>query len=123
MADNPKAALDSVLEAEKDVSGLKIWPLTLGRYALLELVESPFICKGAKMSTYALVPTFWIMTRKPEELKGYNSKNIDQLVEKAMEWAETADMACSASIVEELLEKFELVGKVKPEPKDDTKKN
>lgn len=123
MADNPKAALDAVLEDEKEVGGLKIWPLTLGRYALLELVESPFVCKDAKFSTYQLIPTFYVMTRSPAELKGYTSGNVDSLVEKAFEWAETEDIKDSAAIVDELLRKFELVGKVRPEvPEDPSKK-
>lgn len=122
MADNPKAALDSVLEAEKEAGGLKIWPLTLGRYALLELVESPFVCKDAKFSTYKLIPTFYVMTRSPAELKGYTSGNVDSLVEKAFEWAETEDIKDSAAIVDELLRKFELVGKVRPEAAEDPSK-
>lgn len=124
MADNPKAALDAVLEDEKEVGGLKIWPLTLGRYALLELAESPFTKQGAKLDTASLIPTFWIMTRSPAELKGWTSKNIDKLAETAMEWAETAELSCGARLVEELMEKFGLVGKVKPESKEeDSKKN
>lgn len=79
MADNPKAALDAVLEDVKEVGGLKIWPLTLGRYALLELVGSPFTKPGSKLSTASLIPTFWIMTRPPEELKGLTSRSVDDI--------------------------------------------
>lgn len=38
MSDNPKTAIDSILEADKTVKGTTVHPLTLGRYALLELV-------------------------------------------------------------------------------------
>lgn len=121
--ENPKSAIDAILEDDKELkSGLRIFPITLGRYALLELVKSPLIDKDTKFSTIALIPTFYIMTREVSELKGYNSRNIEQLEADAMEWAENQTIQDSNEILDELLQKFNLVQRVKPDVAEDTKK-
>lgn len=41
---NPKIALDALLaDNEKTVAEYRLYPITLGRYALLELVGSPLV--------------------------------------------------------------------------------
>jgi hypothetical protein len=40
---NPKSAIDALLEDVKTVDDLTVYPITLGRYALLELVKCPMI--------------------------------------------------------------------------------
>lgn len=122
MSDNPKAALDSLLESEKAVGQIEIYPLTLGRYALLELAGSPFVNKDIKFSTMSLLPTFYIMTHSSDELKGYTSSNIDELKAKSFEWADKKDIGDSAVLIEQLMQKFDLVNKVKPDVTEDTKK-
>lgn len=122
--ENPKSAIDAILEEDKEIgnNGLRIYPLTLGRYALLELVKSPLINKETEFSTLTLIPTFYIMTREVSELKGYNSRNIEELEQKSMEWAETQTINDSGKILDELLQKFNLVQRVKPDVEEDTKK-
>jgi hypothetical protein len=122
--ENPKSAIDAILEDDKEIgnNGLRIYPLTLGRYALLELVKSPLINKETEFSTLTLIPTFYIMTREVSELKGYNSRNIEELEQKSMEWAETQTINDSGKILDELLQKFNLVQRVKPDVEEDTKK-
>ena len=112
---NPKAAIDTILEASKKLGAEEIKPLTLGRYALLELVGSPFIDKDTKFSTISLLPTFYVMTQDYKKLVGYNSTNIEELKQQAFEWAETKTIDDSALLVEELMRKFKLVSEVKPE--------
>lgn len=118
MTDNPKAAVDSLLESTADVDGLQVYPLTLGRYALLELVESPFVNKETKFSTLALIPTFYIMTQETSKLRGYTSKNAEELVAKALEWADTKEIEDSPALVETIMAKFNLVNKVAPDSKE-----
>lgn len=122
MAENPTAAIDSMLEAEKNSGTDTIYPLTLGRYALLELVKSPFIDKSTKFSTMSLIPTFYIMTHDTKDLHGYTSKNVDELETVAFDWAETKMVSDTTTLVNELLEKFNLVVKVKPDIAEDSKK-
>lgn len=88
MSDNPKTALDAVLDEDIMVAGLKIRKITAARYALLELVESPFTDFSKKFSVSNLVPSLYICTAETKDLKGYTSKNIALLQEKAMEWAD-----------------------------------
>lgn len=122
--ENPTSAIDAILEDDKEIgnNGLRIYPLTLGRYALLELVKSPLINKETEFSTLTLIPTFYIMTREVSELKGFNSRNIEELEQKSMEWAETQTITDSGKILDELLQKFNLVQRVKPDVEEDTKK-
>jgi hypothetical protein len=122
--ENPTSAIDAILEEDKEIgnNGLRIYPLTLGRYALLELVKSPLINKETEFSTLTLIPTFYIMTREVSELKGFNSRNIEELEQKSMEWAETQTINDSGKILDELLQKFNLVQRVKPDVEEDTKK-
>lgn len=62
------------------------------------------------------------MTREVSELKGYNSRNIEQLEADAMEWAENQTIEDSNEILDELLQKFNLVQRVRPDVAEDTKK-
>lgn len=41
--DNPKAAIDALLESTVQAGALTVHPLTVARYALLELIESPLV--------------------------------------------------------------------------------
>ena len=47
---NPVQAVDAILENDFEVDSLTVHPLTLGRYALLELLESPFIFTSKKFT-------------------------------------------------------------------------
>ena len=40
---DPIKAIDAALSPAKDVEDIKVYPITLARYALLELVKSPFV--------------------------------------------------------------------------------
>ena len=86
---NPKTAVDAILDSENKIDGITIYPMTLARYALLELVESPFVTPNVKFTISNLVPSFFICCSPIDQLKGINSKNIDKLNDRALEWAET----------------------------------
>ena len=86
---NPRTAVDAILDSEKTINGTTVYPMTLARYALLELVESPFVTPNTTFNIHNLVPSFFICCSPIDQLKGINSKNIDQLNDRALEWAET----------------------------------
>lgn len=86
---NPKTAVDAILDSESKIDGITIYPMTLARYALLELVESPFVTPNTTFNIHNLVPSFFICCSPIDQLKGINSKNIDKLNDRALEWAET----------------------------------
>ena len=86
---NPRTAVDTILDSEKTINGTTVYPMTLARYALLELIESPFVTPNVKFTISNLVPSFFVCCAPIERLKGINSKNIDKLNDRALEWAET----------------------------------
>lgn len=111
---NPTSAIDAILTSEKEVDNIKIYPMTLARYALLELVESPFVSKNSKFTVTNLVPSFYIMCSPIEALKGINSKNIEQLNERALIWAEALPSTSTDKLIPAIMEALGLIQKVAP---------
>ena len=121
---NPKTAIDTILNTETEIcEGIKVFPVTLARYALLELVESPFVTPDTKFTINNLVPSFYIMCVPIEMLKGINSKNLDVLNQRALEWAETLPNTVIDKLIPEIMEALGLIKKVSPNTgSDDSKK-
>ena len=119
---NPKTAVDSILDSEKTINGTTVYPMTLARYALLELVESPFVTPNVKFSISNLVPSFFICCSPLEHLKGINSKNIDQLNDRALEWAETLPQTAIDELIPAIMEALGLIKKLTPQNGEDQSK-
>ena len=115
--ENPKIAIEAIVDGEKRIGkdDLKVYPISIGRYALLELVESPFVAKDKDFTLYNLVPTFYIMCNPKENLKGYTRKNIETLVEKSLEWAEDFDTSIVSKLIDDVAESLGLLKKVQPQ--------
>lgn len=118
--DNPKSAVDALLEDEKRISDLTVKPLTLGRYALLDALESPLISKKTSTKLINLIPTFYVMTQEWTDLAGYDTSNIEELKNKASVWAGDKDINDTARLVEEIIRKLGIMQKVSPESQEDT---
>ena len=116
---NPETALNTILATEKTIDNVTIHPITLARYALLELIESPFVTPGKKFTINNLVPSFFICCAKSEDLKGINSKNLDVLNQRAMEWAETLPNTVIDKLIPEIMEALGIIKKVSPNTGDD----
>ena len=116
---NPETALNTILATEKTIDDVTIHPITLARYALLELIESPFVTPGKKFTINNLVPSFFICCAKSEDLKGINSKNLDVLNQRAMEWAETLPNTVIDKLIPEIMEALGIIKKVSPNTGDD----
>ena len=116
---NPETAINTILATEKTIDDVTIHPITLARYALLELVESPFVTPGKKFTINNLVPSFFICCAKIEDLKGINSKNLDVLNQRALEWAETLPNTVIDKLIPEIMEALGLIKKVSPNTGDD----
>ena len=116
---NPETAINTILATEKTIDDVTIHPITLARYALLELVESPFVTPDTKFTINNLVPSFFICCAKSEDLKGINSKNLDVLNQRAMEWAETLPNTVIDKLIPEIMEALGLIKKVSPNTGDD----
>lgn len=116
---NPETAINTILATEKTIDDVTIHPITLARYALLELIESPFVTPGTKFTINNLVPSFFICCAKSEDLKGINSKNLDKLNEQALAWAETLPNTVVDKLIKEIMEALGLIKKVSPNTGDD----
>ena len=116
---NPETALNTILATEKTIDDVTIHPITLARYALLELIESPFVTPGKKFTINNLVPSFFICCANSEDLKGINSKTLDVLNQRAMEWAETLPNTVIDKLIPEIMEALGIIKKVSPNTGDD----
>ena len=119
---NPKTAVDAILDSEEKIDGITIYPMTLARYALLELVESPFVTPNVKFTISNLVPSFFICCSSIDQLKGINSKNIDQLNDRALEWAETLPQTAIDKLIPAIMESLGLINKITPQNGEDQSK-
>ena len=123
---DPKAAINAILDDETTIKSTTVYPITLARYALLELVDSPFIGSGKDMSISNILPSLYIMTHDKSELKGITSRNIDKLYEKATEWADDMGIDTIPEIIKEVIEKVQELMRVTPtsgSDDDPSKKN
>lgn len=112
---NPKTAIDTILNTETEIcEEIKVFPVTLARYALLELVESPFVTPDKKFSISNLLPSFYIMCAPKEMLKGISSKNLDKLTEQALDWAATIPSKAIDKLIPAIMEELGLIKKVSP---------
>lgn len=114
--EDPKTAIDSILETAKvdKASNAEVKPLTIARYALLELVKSPFVTPGEEFTVLSIVPTLFIMLNDVEQLRGYTSANVQELRDKALVWSESIDIDSMSSVLEDIQEKVMRMLKVAP---------
>ena len=119
---NPRTAVDTILDSENKIDGITIYPMTLARYALLELVESPFVTPNVKFTINNLVPSFFICCSHIDQLKGINSKNLDKLNDRALEWAETLPQTVIDKLIPAIMESLGLIKKLTPQNGEDQSK-
>lgn len=118
--DNPTLATETIITGERKIGDLTVYPISMGRYALLELIESPFITKDKEFTVYNLVPTFYVMCSDKSQIKGYTRKNIDDLVEKALEWSDSIDTKIVPQMIDKIADELGLMRKVQPQSVEDT---
>lgn len=119
---DPKTAIDALLSTETTVGSLTIHPITLARYALLELVESPLVGGPTTNSVTDLIPTMYIMTSDKSALKSYNSRTVDCLLDDAMRWADDISVSEFDEVVNVIANKLADMQKVVPPGDEDEKK-
>lgn len=118
MAD-PIKALDASLSPETTIKGMTVYPITLARYALLELVKSPFTTLNGDFSTLSMIPTIYICCSESKNLRKYGSANIDELMEDAMAFADDIDPKMLGEIVNELDTRIRQLLDVAPQVPED----
>ena len=101
MAD-PIKAIDAALSPAKEVEDVTVYPITLARYALLELVKSPFVTASKDFTTIAMIPTIYVCCADTAQLRKYNSSNIDELNQDAIAFADNIDPKKLGTLIKEL---------------------
>lgn len=90
--DNPQIVLQQIVgNGETDVGTEKtvhIFPLTIARYAFLELLDSPFINPDKRFELNTIIPAAFVMSHSVRDLRKYNDKNLSVLVSDSLEWAD-----------------------------------
>lgn len=112
---NPKTACDAILASEKDLGGLTVYPNTIARYALLELTRSPFVDSKTELNLSNILPSFYIMCTPKEELRKWNSSNIGEMFQTALEWAEDLDTELVPKLIDAIAQELGLLKKLSPE--------
>lgn len=111
---NPVQAADAILETDFEADGLTVHPLTLGRYALLELLESPFMFTSKKFTLSEVIPSAYVMTQPISEIAGYDSTSIADLRKKALVWADEGDFKHFDKVIAAILRRIQLVNDAAP---------
>lgn len=116
---DPIKAIDAALSPAKDVEDIKVYPITLARYALLELVKSPFVTASKDFTTIAMIPTIYVCCAETAELKKYNSSNIDELKQDAIAFADSIDPKKLGTLIKELDSRIRQLLDVAPQIPED----
>lgn len=122
----PKIVVDAVLsEGLAQEQQIKLYPVTIRRYALLEKLKSPFIFADTEFNVNNVVPTAFVMSRTPDELKTYCTKPSDDVVQAAFDWAESLDIDDLPKMLSALSDQFLALNKAAPDKTtgQDLKKN
>ena len=122
----PKIVVDAVLsEGLAQEQQVKLYPVTIRRYALLEKLKSPFIFADTEFNVNNVVPTAFVMSRTPDELKQYCTKPSEDVVQAAFDWAESLDIDDLPKMLSALSDQFLALNKAAPDKTtgQDLKKN
>lgn len=114
----PKLAIDAILDNPEQHT---FKPLSVARYALLDLVDSPFVGKQP-FNLASVIPSFFIMTAESSDLRKYNSRNVDKLTGDALEFADgISDPKILSNFTKEFLDYMAELNKIAPDSTDDPK--
>lgn len=128
---NPTQALDAMLQSSSttpESAGnhkLDIHPVTIGRWALLELLESPFVMQDVPFTLMNVLPAVYVMSHEFKDLAGYDSTNINDLKKRAIAWAdETLGMADLSDVISTIVSRISVATQAAPQGTsgDDTEK-
>lgn len=118
---NPKIVLDQIVNSNSDEKVVSILPLTISRYAYLELIDSPFLNPEKKFSALNVVASAYIMTQSNKVLKKYSASNLDDLTSDAFDWAdENLELSDMGNLITAIIEQINKLNKVAPSGGDST---
>lgn len=110
----PKLELDAILEGKKSFQ-----KLTIIRYALLDVVDSPFLNKGS-FDMLSIIPSWYVMTADIKELSQYSTDSKDKIREAAYQKAdEMEDFSEITKFTKDFVEYIQSLSKIAPDSSGD----
>lgn len=120
---NPKVVLEQIVDSDENKSEkvIGINPLTISRYAYLELIDSPFLTSAKKFNMENIIASAYIMVQPTSVLKKYKSNNIDDLINDALDWADAnLEFNDISKLIEAIIGQITKLNKVAPTSGNDT---
>ena len=120
---NPKVVLEQIVDSDENKSEkvIGINPLTISRYAYLELIDSPFLTTAKKFNMENIIASAYIMVQPTSVLKKYKSNNIDDLINDALDWADAnLEFDDISKLIEAIIGQITKLNKVAPTSGNDT---
>jgi hypothetical protein len=121
---NPKIVVDSILNSNgEDInSEIKVYPMTIRRYALFEKLNSPFINSEVKFDVSNIIPSVYVMCSTKEKLKEYSSNDIEKLISDAFDWSEDLSMNDIPKMITSVTKQMEELNRASPDATDNNSK-
>ncbi len=90
---NPRKATTAIFPAPLDCGeGAVVQPLTLGMFAALERISSPFVTGKEPKDLLELIPSLYLVTHDPRDVFRGN------ILDLSMQWANTVSIAVVETI-------------------------
>ena len=125
-AKNPKIVVDAIIDQNgQNVNTVKMYQVTIRRYAFLEKLNSPFINPEVQFTVNTIIPSVFVMTRTKDELKKYSSNDIEQLIADSFDWSDSLDMDDVPEMIKAVTKQFTEINRASPdstETNDNSKK-
>lgn len=123
MAKNPKIVVNAILDSDgKEINDIKIYPVTIRRYAFLEKLNSPFINPDVKFDVNSIIPSVYVMTLTKDELKKYNSNDIEKLISDSFDWSDSLNMDDIPKMITAVTKQMQEINHASPDATDNNSK-
>lgn len=118
--ENPKTVVDAILNEGKTnetASGVKVYQMTIRRYAFLEKLDSPFLNPDVKFSVSTVIPSLYVATSDNDTLKrysAYGTGDIERICQDAYDWADGISLDAIPDIINAVTNQLLEMNKVSP---------
>lgn len=121
---NPKIVTDAILNSNgEDInSEIKVYPMTIRRYAWFEKLNSPFINSEVKFDVNGVIPSVYVMCSTKEKLKEYSSNDVEKLISDAFDWSEDLSMNDVPKMITSVTKQMQDLNKASPDATDNNSK-
>ena len=120
---NPTTVVNSILDSDgTQVKHIKIYPMTIRRYAWFEKLNSPFINPEVKFDVNGVIPSVYVMCKTKEELKKYNSTDTEKIISDAFDWAEELTLSDIPDMIAYVTKQMQELNKASPDSTEDNSK-